>query len=333
MSIAVVIPTFNSMRFFRETLESVLQQTLLPDEILINDDSSTDGTADFAQNYAERFGGGRPLPRIRVFRRGGQRQAASRNYAASQTQCEWIAFLDHDDLWKPEKLERQMKELERTGADLCYTSLVTFRQERDGIVVSTTPVVPSPEKLERALYHSTTFLPSSVMVRRSKFLAAGGFAMHYTIAEDWECWLRLYRNGLKFAACQEPLVRFRVHPGNQSRNARKSLEEAMEVYGRLVVPYLPRQTRWLIHRKTRSAHEYAAALAMRENRDPEQISMLLTSLTTFPFSEPHRYKVLAHMTYVRLRTALRPQPAVAPASTMLAFSPPAVEPISRDKAA
>ena len=333
MSIAVIIPTCNSVRFLRETLESVLGQTLLPDEILINDDASTDGTPDFAEKYAERFGRGRRIPNIRVFRRGGQRQAASRNYAAAQTKCEWIAFLDHDDLWEPNKLERQMHELERAGADLCYTSLVTFRQEQDGIVVNSTPIVPSPERLEEALYHSTTFLPSSVLVRRSKFLAIGGFATHYTIAEDWECWLRLYRSGSKFVACQEPLVRYRLHSGNVSRNARTSLEEAMEVYGRLVVPYLPKQTRWLTYRKTRSAHEYAAALTMRENGQPEQIGMLLTSMATYPFSQPHRYKVLAYMTYMRLRTMLRPARVIPATRSMVPFPQPSAESVSRNTAA
>lgn len=317
------------MRFFRETLDSVLNQTLLPDEILINDDASSDGTPEFAETYTERFGRGRRMPVIRVFRRGGQRQAASRNYAATQTTCEWIAFLDHDDLWAPNKLERQMEELEKTGADLCYTSLVTFKRNGDEIETTDTPRVPSPEKLQEALYHSTTFLPSSVVVRREKFLASGGFATHYTIAEDWECWLRLYRDGLKFAACEEPLVRFRVHAGNQSRNALKSLDEAMEVYGRLVVPYLPPATRWLTYRRTRSAHEYAAALAMRHNGDPRQIRMLLTSLATFPFNDPHRYKVLAHMSYMRLKGVLKNRRAKA---TVVGF-PRSEEKKSRETAA
>ena len=73
-SIAVIIPTYNSMRFLRETLDSVLAQTHPPTEILVNDDGSTDGTPDFAASYS---------PLVRVFRRANQRQAASRNFAAT----------------------------------------------------------------------------------------------------------------------------------------------------------------------------------------------------------------------------------------------------------
>jgi glycosyltransferase involved in cell wall biosynthesis len=332
LSVAVIIPTYNSMSFFKETLESVLHQTHAVDEILINDDGSTDGTIEYALEFAQR----QRKPSVRVFQRSGQGQGISRTYAAAQTNCEWIAFIDHDDIWEPSKIERQLAELDRTGADLCYTSIVTFQQVGSKIETRTPPAVPPVSRLQEALYHSTTFLPSAVMVRRKKFLELGGFATGYTIAEDWELWLRLFHGGLRFAACEEPLVRFRVHAKNQSRNALLSLSEAMEVYGRHVVPHLPPVTRHLTHRKTRSAHEYAAALAMRDNGDPRQIAMLLTSISTFPFQKPYRYKVLAHMLYTRLRSRRGPQALAETKLTASQTSPSRTvkdEPARRDSAA
>lgn len=312
-SIAVIIPTFNSMRFFSETLDSVLKQTLLPDEIIVNDDGSADGTPEFAESYGQAILAQNPsAPAIRVLRRSGQRQAKSRNFAATQTECEWIAFLDHDDIWEPNKLQRQVEELSRTGADLCYTSLVTFEQVGDTVDVRETPRVPPADSIRKALYHSTTFLPSSVLVRRSAFVKSGGFNTKFTVAEDWELWLRLLHTGAKFAACEEPLVRFRIHGRNQSRNAYKSLEEAMDVYREYVLPRQPAKMRWLIYRFTRSEHEFAAALALRNNGDPRQIRMLLTSLATSPFTNFHRYKVLAHMMYMRLRSRFQPVPVPGP---------------------
>ncbi|GAC1656501.1 MAG: hypothetical protein NVS9B15_17700 [Acidobacteriaceae bacterium] len=333
-TIAVIIPTFNAMKFLRETLDSVFGQTCLPDEIVINDDASGDGTPEFAESYGRSMLALNPsAPKIRVLRRGGQRQAKSRNYAATQTDCEWIAFLDHDDIWEPTKLERQVAELKRTGADLCYASLSTFEQVGSEVVVRPTPPVPSASCIREALYHSTTFLPSSVLVRRAKFVESGGFNTELTIAEDWELWLRLYHSGVKFAACEEMLVRYRIHSNNQSRNALKSLEEAMAVYRQHVLPHHPSLTRWLTYRRTRSAHEYAAALALRNNGDPRQIGMLASSLATFPLSEPHRYKVLAHMMYMRLRNLLRPVPALAPGSAnAISDTNVVVFPVTRDAA-
>jgi glycosyltransferase involved in cell wall biosynthesis len=298
-SIAVIIPTYNSMKYFRETLESVFLQTLQPDEILVNDDGSTDGTPDFAERYGAEFSAthGRPVPPVRVFRRSGQRQGASRTYAAGQTECEWIAFIDHDDLWVPEKLERQMAELARTGADLCYSSLITFEQREDGSVAEEEPArVPPASQIRPALFHSTTFLPSGVVVRRASFVAAGGFATGYTIAEDWELWLRLLRAGVRFCACVEPpLVRYRIHPHNQSRNAVMSLNEAMQVYRLHVLPQYPAATRLFHAAKTRSAHESAAAQAMRFNKDPQCKWMMARSIARFPFNDLPRYKMFAHM--------------------------------------
>lgn len=298
-SIAVIIPTYNSMKYFRETLDSVFLQTLQPDEILVNDDASSDGTPDFAEQYGPEFARqhGRTVPPIRVFRRGpGQRQTGSRNYAATQTECEWIAFLDHDDLWEPNKLERQMSELARhPEADLCYTSLVTFTQEGERIEIQKTPLVPPADGIRKALFHSTTFLPSGVVVRRRRFLETGGFDTKYKVAEDWELWLRMLKAGFRFAACPEPLVKFRIHPNNQSRNALASLDEAMDILKRHVIPMQPAGTRWLYYMKTRSAHESAAAQAMRLNRDPQCKWMMLRSLARFPFNDFPRYKMFAHM--------------------------------------
>ena len=297
-SIAVIIPTYNSMAYLRETLDSVSLQTLRPDEILVNDDASTDGTPDFAESYATELASGqtRPMPPIRVFRRAGQRQTGSRNYAATQTACEWIAFLDHDDLWEPHKLERQMAELAKhPDADLCYSSLVTFTQEGDRTEIQHPPLVPPADQIQSALFQSTTFLPSTVLVRRQRFLDVGGFNTRYRVAEDWELWVRMLNAGFHFVAVQEPLVRFRVHSSNQSRTAHEFPGEAVEILKRHVLPNYPPGTRWLRYNQTRSAHDSAVAQAMRQNGDGRCKWLMLRSLARFPFNDPHRYKMFAHM--------------------------------------
>jgi glycosyltransferase involved in cell wall biosynthesis len=294
-SIAVIIPTYNSGKFFEKTLESVLRQTVSPDEVLVNDDASSDGTAELAESYG---------PPVRVFHGANQRQAASRNFAAAQTNCEWLAFLDHDDLWAPNKLERQIEELARIPhADLCYSARVTFEEEdgifRRGTVFS----VPPAEHIRKSLYRNTTFLPGSVLIRRSTYLAAGGFNPAIKLVEDWDLWLRLLHRNVQFAARHEPLLLTRYHVNNQSNNAIAALAEQKEIYRRLVLPHLPRHSRWLTHQKSQSGQEAVAAMILRQNGDPGHLSMLARSLLRYPFASPHRYKVFAHMVHSRLRLA------------------------------
>jgi glycosyltransferase involved in cell wall biosynthesis len=292
-SIAVIIPTYNSMKHFKETIESVLNQTLAPNEILINDDASTDGTPDFAESYG---------PPIRVFRRANQRQSASRNFAATQTQCEWLAFLDHDDVWEPNKLQRQIEELNRNpAADLCYTARATLIEE-DGISrLDKVFAVPPANEILRALYVNTTFMPGSVLIRRTTYLAFGGFNPSIKLVEDWDLWLRLIHSGVQFAACQEPLLLMRLHADNQSNKAIAVLEEQKEIYRRLILPHLPRSTRWLAQKRSQSGQEAVAAGILRMVGDPRSLSMMVTSIVRYPFAKPDRYKILAHMLYTRLR--------------------------------
>ena len=292
-TIAVIIPTYNSMKYFKETLESVLHQTLPADEILVNDDGSTDGTPAFAESYG---------PPIRVFRRANQRQSASRNFAATQTRCEWLAFLDHDDLWEPNKLQLQIEELTRNPtADLCYSARVNLYEEGGTFRLGDFFAVPAASDIRRALFVNTTFMPGSVLIRRTTFLAFGGFNPSIKLVEDWDLWLRLLHSGVRFAARQEPLLRMRFHAANQTNDALAALEERKEIYRRLVLPHLPRSTRWLAHQKSQSGQESATAYVLRKIGDPWNLSMMATSILRWPFNDPHRYTVLAHMLYKRIK--------------------------------
>jgi glycosyltransferase involved in cell wall biosynthesis len=306
-SIAVIIPSYNSGEYLKETLQSVLQQTLPPDEVLVNDDGSTDGTAELAQSYG---------PPVRVFRRSGQRQAASRNFAASQTDCEWIAFLDHDDLWEPDKLEKQTNELRRNPqADLCYSARVTFEEKGGTFHRRKIFPVPPPDQIRKSLYRNTTFLPGSVVIRRATYLAAGGFSPALKYVEDWDLWLRLLHSGVQFAACFEPLLVTRYHGNNLSNNALAALEEQKDIFRRLVLPHLPASSRWWKQRSVQSGQEAVAAMILRENNDPRHLPLMARAIARFPFTFD-RYKIIVHMILTRLGLwRLRTPEKITPEST------------------
>jgi CDP-glycerol glycerophosphotransferase len=107
MGITVIIPAYNAERYLEQTVQGVLAQTVSDWELVIVDDGSADGTALVAQSYAK------PDPRIRVVRQANHGIAAARNrgLAESDTSCEFVIFLDHDDLWERDALELLREEL------------------------------------------------------------------------------------------------------------------------------------------------------------------------------------------------------------------------------
>jgi glycosyltransferase involved in cell wall biosynthesis len=301
MSISVVIPAYNAANFIRETLQSVLQQTLPADEVLVIDDGSTDDTATIAESFG---------PPVRVFRRANLRQGASRNFGVQESKCEWIAFIDADDMWKSNKLERQMQELSKhLEADVCYSGWVNFTQEAETIRFG--EVVPAPpiEKLRKALYRGIGFLPGSLVIRRSTFLALGGFAVNFRITEDWDLWLRLYHAGTKFISCQEPLLFYRRHREGVSSNGMVLLQESTDVYRRHILPHSSGLTRLISMTLFFSVHKADAAYALQSKGDPRSLSMMIMSIVHWPFNAPQRYAALAHMSLSRFRSLFRGRPS------------------------
>ena len=297
MSISVVIPAYNASRFIAATLESVLSQSLPADEILVVDDGSTDDTAAIAENFG---------PPVRVFRRPNSRQGASRNFGAQQAAGEWIAFIDADDLWEPNKLERQMEELSKhPDADICYTARVRFTQEEDAIRIIPTPSYDIPfapaQKIREGLFRCVTFLPSSAVIRRSAFLAAGGFNDQRT-SEDWDLWLRLLHRGTKFASCSEPLLLYRLHGNNVTVTSNKLTiyQENMSVYRAHVVPHLTGPRRWIAPARYFSPLNADIAYLLREKGDPRCLSVMTASILQWPFGDLTRYKGWLHMLLTRL---------------------------------
>jgi len=302
MSVTVVIPAFNAEHLLPATLESVLNQTLKPSEVLVIDDGSTDNTA----AVAEAFG-----PPVRVIRRSNVGQALTRNFGVAEATNEWIAFIDADDLWNKYKLEKQMRALEANpAASLCYTARVHFEQHGEELRPVLHMPVPPPEGIRNALYRNTTFLPSSVVIRRTTFLESGGFDPQYSIVEDWDLWLRLLHSGITFAAVQEELMLYRMHTGSISRRADIALRDSLAVYRKHVLPNLPPISGWFRFNRVRSEHEAVTSMLMRAAGDPRHFGVMAASIFRDPFNYYHRYKVFAHMLYTRLRGSVqRPSPA------------------------
>jgi glycosyltransferase involved in cell wall biosynthesis len=165
MKVSVVIPAFNAAPFIRRTIDSALGQAASDLEVIVVDDGSTDGTADLvsAIGSAVRLAGG---PRRGV--------SAARNEGVRLARGRYIAFMDHDDLWEPGKVRRQMDLLDADPrVALVFTQA---RMEREGRVLETFPVLPGAflEKAYENLVHWNYIPMSSVMVRRDRLPGLDG---------------------------------------------------------------------------------------------------------------------------------------------------------------
>lgn len=188
-TVSVVIPAYNAAAFIERTLDSVRAQTLAASETVVVDDGSSDSTSDVARAYFAREG----MPG-RVVRQDNQGIAAARNTGMRAAAGEYVALLDHDDLWHPGKLAAVMAEFERhPQTDLiCHDENIT----RDGAVLHVSRRrMPTGDLYEALLFTGNMLSPSATVFRRDRALAIGGFdeRAEYLTVEDYEFWMRFSR--------------------------------------------------------------------------------------------------------------------------------------------
>lgn len=197
--ISVIIPTYNRGHYIVEAVESVLSQTFSPLEIIVVDDGSTDNTIDVLAPYVER------LAYIRQENRG---IGAARNLGVARSTSEFIAFLDDDDLWLPDKLRLQMNAY-RQAPDLdavyCHVEQFISPELSAGAAARLRhlagKVQPAP-------------ISCAMLVRRVAFLRVGPFDEALNIAVDMDWYARLCETELKTAMLDQVLYRRRLHSSN-----------------------------------------------------------------------------------------------------------------------
>ncbi len=225
--ISVVIPAWRAEKTLSATLDSVLSQTWREIEVLVVDDASPDGTLALAESYAAKD------VRVRVLRQsenGGVSKA--RNRGVREARGAWVAFLDSDDLWMPEKLERQMALARKHPETGLFFTGSAFISEDDR-KYSYTLAVP-----ERVDYHrllgQNVISCSSVLVRRELMerYPMGNDAIH----EDFAVWLKILREEKWAYGVNEPLLVYRVSRSSKSGNKLKAARMTFGTYRYVRVP-------------------------------------------------------------------------------------------------
>jgi glycosyltransferase involved in cell wall biosynthesis len=220
--ISVIIPCYNGELTIRAAVESALNQTLHPAEVIVVDDGSSDDSAAIARAAG-----------ATVISQANGGLSAARNTGIGVATQPWIAFLDADDLWEPDKLQQQWAAhdlypqaglitcdfVKFEGEDL-LTSTFLFSPDsgyEQGNRVRIAERVSLIEDMSAFGKTGLFVFPSALLVRKKVVAAAGAFRPDFRIGEDVECFLRwLSRTSL--LVVERPLMRYRIHQGNLSKN-------------------------------------------------------------------------------------------------------------------
>jgi glycosyltransferase involved in cell wall biosynthesis len=209
----VLIPVRNGAKYVEACLDSVRSQTLQPSRVVVVDDGSTDETPVLLRRYAERWA------KLRVLRSEPAGVSHARNLGLAACEARFVAFLDSDDVWAPEKLERQMALL-ASRRSVGWVHCSYFLIDQSGRTIPDATIFPPTKRgnifLDLLDQYPLSGSASAVVARRDLVVAAGGFDEALFHGEDWDLWLRLARLA-QVDFVPEPLVGIRVHEGSSQR--------------------------------------------------------------------------------------------------------------------
>jgi glycosyltransferase involved in cell wall biosynthesis len=219
-SVSVVIPVHNGERYLAEAIESVLSNRPLPTEIVVVDDGSTDNSPLVAKKFSE----------VRYLRQDQSGPGAARHLGVQHCVGDYVALLDADDLWTPNKLERQLDWLaQHADWDGVFGAAVQF--------LSPELDAEQRQQLEFDPLPRVAQLPSALLFRRAAYDRAGPFLSDFQVGEFIDWCLRAQEAGCRFGNLPEVVLRRRLHGNNQGRR----LKEARQDYARIVAAALRRR--------------------------------------------------------------------------------------------
>jgi glycosyltransferase involved in cell wall biosynthesis len=208
MRVSVVIPVHNGEKYLAQAIESVLAQTFRDFELLIVDDGSTDGSRAIMDRCARRDA------RIRILSQANRGVSAAGNLGFEKARGEWVARLDADDLFLPDKLQRQVAFIRR-HPDVRIVGTLGYFINHAGSIIG---LVNSDGPFTRAEFERMAgrgapvfFVHSSTLMHRETVLAVGGYREQYVQAEDVDLWLRMAGKGHLLLKMPEPLLLYRLH--------------------------------------------------------------------------------------------------------------------------
>lgn len=212
--VSIITPAYNAEKYIAETIESVLAQTYPNWEMLIVNDCSTDNTAKIVQSYAAKD---KRIKLINLTENSGA--AVARNTAIQNAKGRYIAFLDSDDLWKKEKLQKQLKFMQQNGYAFMFTAYEHFKNKKENIKNK----VAAPKKLKYSQALKGNQIGCLTVMLDRKQIAKIKFTEQKH--EDYILWLNILKTGITAYGINESLALYRT--GNSKSISSNKLQSAL----------------------------------------------------------------------------------------------------------
>lgn len=214
--VSIIMPAYNAEKYIREAIQSVIDQTAKNWELLVINDGSTDNTAAIVSNYVKQDA------RIFLISQENKKLGAARNTGITAARGDWMAFLDADDLWTAEKLEKQLAvTTQHPSADVLFSKGYIFSDNIERCDEYPTISGGFDARQMYKLEYEGNYIPVlSVLVKTALITKIGLQDENRYIhgCEDWDYWLRLAKNGAAFFGMDEYLFYYRRHATNMSNN-------------------------------------------------------------------------------------------------------------------
>lgn len=221
--ISVVIPVYNGEKTIKNTIESVLNQTFSDFELIVVNDGSQDSTLVAINEIKD--------ARIRVFSSPNSGVSASRNRGLAEAKGEFISFLDADDLWTPDKLESQLKALQKNPQAAVAYSWSDWIDESGQFLRAGGHITVNGNAYEKLLLRDFVESGSNPLIRKQALEEVGTFDESLAFAEDWDLWLRLAAR-YEYVAVPSPQILYRISPESASFNVWKMEAGSLKVIER-----------------------------------------------------------------------------------------------------
>ena len=204
--VSIIMPNYNSERYLNETIKSVLWQTYQNWELLFVDDCSSDKSLEIIRSYKD--------DRIKVFKlETNSGAAAARNYALREAAGKWIAFLDSDDIWLPQKLEKQLHFMLENKYDITYTSYLRIDEGSNDLGI----YVVGPRKVTRRKMYMYDYLGCLTVIYNSEKTGVLQVDERLKSRNDYAIWLKVSQ----YCICyfyDKPLSKYRIRTKSLSHN-------------------------------------------------------------------------------------------------------------------
>lgn len=237
--ISVIMPARNSAEFIYESIMSVREQSFEDWELIVADNGSTDGTAqlvheaELQDSRIHYYSTPSELPSV----------AETRRFAISKAAAPWIAFLDSDDLWAPDKLEKQLLFSQELEANFVFTASDFISQNGNKLRY----VLHAPKKVSYPrILHQDIISCSSVLIRKE--LLSDCFTEDTSLSEDYSAWIRILRDRERYAyGLDEPLLHYRLVRTSLSSNKFKSAVRTYKTYRHMGISFPYTAFNWTIY--------------------------------------------------------------------------------------